>query len=191
MFPGDFSPRQAASSAELPDGLDSTHTNHRNLCATEPRIRSMSRTFLVALVAAWALLALPSASAKNFGPGDLQVCNATRCVAIVNRSVLPQLSSFYLNGPLPTRVRRPPLGTPYYELRFRDGGYVTGIVATRRLDRFLSYGVAPQLRRGDHVRRFTLNTWYAVPRRMSVELRRLTDTLRPLRLTRAALAKSR
>jgi len=153
-------------------------------------IRSMRRTFLVALVAAWALLALPSASAKNFGPGDLHVCNATRCVAIVNRSVLPQLASFYLSGPLPARVRRPPLGTPYYELRFRDG-YVTGIVATRRLDRFLIYGVAPQLRRPPGLRRFTRNTWYAVPPRMSVELRRLTDALRPLCLTRTALAKSR
>ena len=152
-------------------------------------MRSMRRTFPVALAAAWALLALPSASAKNFGPGDLQVCNATRCVAIVNRSVLPQLSSFYIRGPLPARVRRPPLGTPYYELRFREDGFVTGIVATRRLDRFLSYGEAPQLRRPG--RRFTRNTWYAVPRRMSVELRRLTDALRPLCLTRAALAKSR
>ena len=129
-----------------------------------------------------ALLVLPSASAKNFGPGDLRVCNATRCIAIVNRDVLPQLGSFYYSGPSPVRVRRPTLGAPYYELRFRNG-YVTGIVGTRRLDRFLSYGV--------HDQRFTRDTWYAVPRRVSVELRRLTDVLRPLRLTRAALAKSR
>jgi hypothetical protein len=67
-------------------------------------------------------------------------------------------------------------------LRFSNG-YVTGIVATRRLDRFLSYGV--------HLERFGRNSWYAVPPRLSAELRRLTAGLRPLRVTRAALARSR
>jgi hypothetical protein len=140
------------------------------------------RTFLVAFLAASALLVLPSAGAKSFGPGDLRVCNATRCVAIVNRDVLPQLRSFYYSGPSPARVGRPPLGARYYELRFRND-YVTGIVATRRLDRFLSYGV--------HLDRFARNRWYAMPRPLSQELRRLTVSLRPLRLDRAALAKSR
>jgi hypothetical protein len=142
----------------------------------------MARSVLVGLVAAMALVVLPSASAKDLRPGDVRVCNATRCVAILNRSVLPQLTSFYYSGPPPVRVPRPKLGAPYYELRFRNG-YVTGIVATRRLDRFLTYGV--------HDQRFTRHIWYTVPRRMSVELRRLTDVLRPLRLSRAALAKSR
>jgi hypothetical protein len=141
------------------------------------------RVLAACLVGASALLALPAASAKDFGPGDLRVCNATRCVPIVNRAVLPQLGSFYYGSPQPpARVRRPLLGTRYYELRF-DNGYVTGIVATRRLDRFLSYGV--------HLERFVRGSWYAVPPRLSAELRRLTFELRPLRLTRAALAKSR
>jgi hypothetical protein len=100
----------------------------------------------------------------------------------VNREELPQLGSFYYGGASPTRLRRPKLGAPYYELRFRNG-YVTGIVATRRLDRFLSYGV--------NLGRFARSKWYAVPHRMSSELRRLTVGLRPLHLTRAALAKSR
>jgi hypothetical protein len=52
-----------------------------------------------------------------------------------------------------------------------------------RLDRFLSYGV--------HLDRFARNRWYAMPRPLSQELRRLTVSLRPLRLDRAALAKSR
>lgn len=141
----------------------------------------MKRAFLIALLAA-ALLALPSASAKDFGPGDLRVCNATRCVAIVNSEVLPQLGSFYYSGPALTRLRAPALGAPYYQLRFRNN-YVTGIVATRQLDRFLSYGV--------HLERFTANQWYAFPRQLSEELRRLTVGMRPLRVTRAALAKSR
>lgn len=142
----------------------------------------MRRTLLASIVAASALLVMPSASAKDFGPGDLRVCNATRCVAIVNRAVLPLLGSFYYSGPALAHVRTPALGTPYFELRFRNG-YATGIVATARLDRFLSYGV--------HLERFARNQWYAVPRRLSEELRRLTAGLRPLRVTRAALAKSR
>jgi hypothetical protein len=140
------------------------------------------RTFLVGLAAASVLLIVPAAGAKDFGPGDLRVCNATRCVAIVNRDVLPLLGSFYYSGPPPAHVRRPALGTPYYELRFRNG-YATGIVATRRLNRFLSYGV--------HLERFARDAWYAVPRRLSAELRRLTVGLHPLGLTPTALAKSR
>jgi len=139
------------------------------------------RALLVAIVAASALLVLTPASAKDFGPGDLRVCNATQCVPIASRSVLPQLGSFYYSGPAPAHLRRPALGAPYYELRFRNN-YVTGIVATRQLDRFLSYGV--------HLERFSRNVWYAVPRPLSQELRRLTVGLRPLGITRAALAKS-
>ena len=142
----------------------------------------MGGRFLVGLVTLLALLVVPSASAKEFRPGDLRVCNSTRCVPILTRSVLPQLASFYYGGPPPLRVPRPALGTPYYELRF-ENGYVTGIVATRRLDRFLTYGV--------HDGRFTPDSWYAIPARVSAEFRELTGVLRPFRLTRAALAKSR
>jgi hypothetical protein len=140
------------------------------------------RTLLGALAAGSALLVLPSAGAKDFGPGDLRVCNATRCVPIVKREVLPQLGAFYYSGPSPARVDRPALGSAYYELRFRND-YVTGIVATRRLDRFLSYGV--------YLGRFARGTWYSVPRSLSAELRRLTVGVRPLEVTNAALARSR
>jgi hypothetical protein len=140
------------------------------------------KALLVLLAATSMLLVLPSASAKDFGPGDLRVCNAARCVPIVKRDVLPLLGSFYYSGPAPAQLRAPSLGTPYYQLRFRNN-YVTGIVATRQLDRFLSYGV--------HLERFRVDQWYAVPPRLSSELRRLTAGLRPLHVTRAALAKSR
>jgi hypothetical protein len=139
------------------------------------------RTLLLSLLGSSALLVLPSASAKDFRPGDLRVCNKARCIAIVNRDVLPEIGAFYYTGPCPSRVRRPKLGAPYYELRFRNG-YVTGIVATRRLDRFLTYGV--------HDYWLARDAWYAVPRKLSGELRRLTVDLRPFRLTRAALARS-
>jgi hypothetical protein len=75
--------------------------------------------------------------------------------------------------PCSARVRRRALGAWYYELRFRNG-YVTGIVATRRLDRFLSYGV--------HLERFARAGWYGVPHPLSQELGRLTVGLRPLRI---------
>ena len=140
------------------------------------------RALLGALVAALVLLAVPSASAKDFGPGDLRVCNATRCVPIVKADAVKRLGPFYYSGPAPAHMSRPPLGTPYYQLRFRNN-YVTGIVATQQLDRFLSYGV--------HLERFTRDTWYAVPAKLSAELRRLTAGMRPLHVTRAALAKSR
>jgi hypothetical protein len=140
------------------------------------------KSLLVGLVLASSLALLPSASAKHFEPGALRICNASLCVAIMNREVLPQIGNFYYLGRPPDRVRRPALGTPYYELRF-DNGYVTGIIATRRLDRFLSYGV--------YLERFARNRWYAVPRRFSAELRRLTAGVRPLRIDRAALARSR
>ena len=136
---------------------------------------------LLAILVAAPLLLVPSAGAKDFGPGDLSVCNAKRCVPIVKRDVLPLIGAFYYSGDALRRLPTPALGTPYYELRF-DNGYATGIVATRRLDRFLSYGV--------HLERFDRDQWYAVTRRFAQELRRLTAGLRPLRLSRAALAKS-
>jgi hypothetical protein len=139
------------------------------------------KTSLVIICATSALLVLPSASAKDFRPGDLRVCNGTRCVAIVNRGVLPKVGWFYYTGPCPARVARPNLGAPYYELRYRNG-YVTGIVAGRRLDRFLTYGVFDG--------RFARDSWYAVPRKLSAEFQRATVDLRPLRLTRTAMAKS-
>ena len=113
---------------------------------------------------------------------ELRVCNGTRCVAIVKADTVKRLGPFYYSGPALAHMSQPPLGTPYYQLRFRNN-YVTGIVATRQLDRFLSYGV--------HLERFARDTWYAVPPKLSAELRRLTAGLRPLRVTRGALAKSR
>jgi hypothetical protein len=148
---------------------------------SQGRIRVV-KPLTLALAAGLALLLLGTASAKDFRPGDLRVCNARKCVAIVDRAVLPTLGSFYYGGPAPATKAAPRLGSPYFELRFRNA-YVTGIVATRRLDRFLSYGV--------HLERFSRGRWYAVPGKLARELRRLTAGLSPLHLTRSALAKSR
>jgi hypothetical protein len=128
------------------------------------------------------LALVPSASAKDFGPGDLRVCGAGRCVPVVNKEVLPLLGSFYYGGPRPKAVAKPRLRSPYFELRF-DNGYVTGIVATAKLDRFLSYGV--------YLGRFHRGTWYRVPTRLGQEFHTLAAPLTSFRLTRAAVAKSR
>ena len=140
------------------------------------------RGIVAALLAAAALAAIPAATAKDFGPGDLRVCNAHRCVAVMNGAVLPLLNAFYFGPHEPRVAARPRLGAPAFALRYRNG-YVTGIVAAAKLDRFLSYGV--------NVNRFRRSTWYRVPARAAAELRSLTAGMKPLRVTRAALAKSR
>ena len=136
-----------------------------------------------ALLAAAVLAVVPAATAKDFGPGDLRVCNTHRCVPITNRAVLPLLGRFYYADAYDPRVAsRVRLGAPYFELRFRNG-YVTGIAASARLDRFLSYGV--------NTTRFRRGTWYRMPARLASELRKLTAGMKPLRITQAALARSR
>ena len=141
----------------------------------------MERVALAALVAVAALVALPSASAKDFNPGDVRICNADRCRAVVNREAVAALGRFIYEGRAPARAPRPRLGQPYYKLRYTNG-YVAGIVATRDLDRFLSYGV--------FLGRFARYRWYEVPAPASRNFRRLTVGLHPLRLTRTAIAKS-
>jgi hypothetical protein len=119
---------------------------------------------------------------KDFDPGDLRVCNAKRCVPITTPDVVAALGPFYYSGPTPATMRAPRMGAPAFELRFVNG-YATGIVASPKLDRFLSYGV--------HLGRFARGTWYRVPPVLAVELRRLTARLAPMRVTRAAIARSR
>ena len=145
----------------------------RNIC---------QRCAATALVAALALLCLPTASAKDFKPGDVSVCGAGKCVAIMDPVATTALASLIYTGGPPQRLAAPRLGVTYFKLRFSNG-YVPGIVASARLDRFLSYGVV--------LERFRRGKWYRVPPTAARELRILTAGLRPLRLTREAVAKSR
>jgi len=141
----------------------------------------MQRSIFAALVAT-ALIAVPAASAKDFKPGDLRLCNANRCVPIRNQRALDAFGAFYYGPRRPRRTAQPALRVPYYELRFRNN-YVTGIVAKARLDCFLSYGV--------NLDQFAWRVWYHVPARAAAEVRRLSAGLAPLRLSRKALAKAR
>jgi hypothetical protein len=130
-----------------------------------------------------ALMFASAVSAKEFGPGDLSVCNARHCLPIQDRTAAKQLGAFYYGVKAPTRIAAPRRGAPYFELRFAGNDYVTGIVASARLDRFLSYGVnLNQFRRGQ---------WYRVPARAARELRALTHGLEPFRLSARAIARSR
>jgi hypothetical protein len=141
------------------------------------------RKCVVAAVAvAGSLAAGAVADAKNFGPGDLRLCDAHRCVAVRDRAALDALSSLYYGSKPLTVAARPRLGSPTLRLEFRNG-YVSGIVGSKALDRFLSYGV--------NLGRFQRGTWYRIPAVATAELRVLGAQLRPLRLTRAAIARSR
>ena len=144
----------------------------------------MRRGVFTAVVASAVFLVVAIAgAAKGFEPGDLRICNAKRCVPIMSRPAVTALSAFYYIGPKPPLpAPRAHVGAPSFELRF-DNDYVTGIVATARLDRFLSYGV--------NTGRFDAGRWYRVYPKAARELRRLTVGLRPIPLTRASITRSR
>jgi hypothetical protein len=127
-----------------------------------------------AAIATAAFLAVPAAMAKDFRPGDLQVCGKTQCVPIMNRSVLRVLSSYYW-GPRPL-VRAGPVrrGAPGFELRFGDD-YASGMVATTWLNRFRAYGV--------NCGHFVRGRWYRFPPRAVAEIRRISAGLQPLRVS--------
>jgi hypothetical protein len=155
--------------------------NPRGLESVLPYVAVIVRRLPVALVLTTALTFAPGATAKDFRPGDLRICNAKHCVAITDQNVLNVLSVFYYSGPQPARTPAPRMGAPAFQLKFTNG-YVTGIVASARLNRFLSYGV--------YLGRFRKGAWYRVPDRAARELIRLTESLKPMRVTPAALRKS-
>jgi hypothetical protein len=126
--------------------------------------------------------AATSAAGGRFGPGDLRLCSAKRCVEIIDPAVLRSLSSFYYYGPAPAHVHPPRLGAPYFQLTFRTG-YITGVAATTKLDRFRSGGV--------NLARFGADDWYRVPARAAAGLRRAASVLRPLRVTESTIGPIR
>lgn len=94
-----------------------------------------------------------------------------------------RLGAFYYTGSSwPPETGTPRLGARAFELRF-DNGYVTGVVAAAKLDRFLSFGV--------NLERFAAGQGYRLPKGVAQEPRRLAAPLGPLRVTRRLLARSR
>jgi hypothetical protein len=79
------------------------------------------KALAIAVLALLSLVWVPSTVAKDFEPGDVRLCNATRCVPIGDRTVLDPLSRFYYSPGSPPQAHRPRLGAPAYELRYRNG----------------------------------------------------------------------
>jgi len=139
------------------------------------------RPFVLAIAALAVLLGAGGAGAKEFAPGDVRVCDATRCVPVMRPTMVRLLARFIYTGPTPATVARPAWGAPAFELRYRNG-YATGVIGSTRLDRFLSFGV--------YAERFRPRVWYRVPPELGVELRRLTAGMKPYPVTRALVARS-
>lgn len=129
----------------------------------------------VAPVVAAILLAAPAATAKEFHPGDLRVCNHSRCAVIADQGLLNALSAF-IYGDLPVRrVPRLRPGARAFELQYADG-YAFAMVGPGIVDRFASFGII--------CGRFQRGNWYLLPRTIAAQLRSLTAPLRPLRVPR-------
>ena len=122
-----------------------------------------------------------AATVKQFRPGDVRACGVHRCVAIRSQRVLGVLARFYYGRPLPTRTAAPAKKASYLRLVY-DNGYVTGVAAGSRFDRFLSFGV--------NLGQFGARTWYAVPAPVAAELRRLAPRLSAGRLPASILSRS-
>jgi hypothetical protein len=136
---------------------------------------------LAGLALAAALVLPAGASAKQFRPGNLLICNQTTCAVIADQGVLDVLSRFYYGSPSPGPVHAPPVGKPYYQLRFGNQ-YLTGIVAMDHLDRFLSHGV--------NMGQFAVGVWYRVPTRAATALRQLVAAIPPLRVNRSTTSST-
>ena len=129
------------------------------------------RSAIAALVVTMVVFGTPAATAKDFRPGDLRVCNHTRCVVVTNAYVTRLFSSFYYGDARVRVAAEARVGAPAFELRLSS--LVLGLAATARLDRVLVYGI--------YCERFRRGVWYRLPARAAQELRRVTTELRPLR----------
>lgn len=128
------------------------------------------------------LVAVPLAAGKDFKPGDIRVCVAATCLRLNDQGALDALSAFYYSSAHNPRLQTAPgARAPYVELRFPNG-YVTGIAAGRSYDHFLSYGV--------NLDQFRARTWYAIPARASLAIKRLAARLAPRPLPAHVLRNS-
>jgi hypothetical protein len=155
---------------------------HRNRWPPAGVVSSQMKALTAAAVAAAGILVLaPAAAGKDFRPGDIRACVASRCVPITSQDVLDALSGFYYGSVKPTPGRAPSAKALYVELRFRNG-YVTGIAAGARFDHFLSYGV--------NLDQFRARIWYVMPASVAAELQQLAASLQPRPLPRYVLDRS-
>lgn len=138
-------------------------------------------TRFIALLATGALICISTAVAKDFRPGDLGVCNASRCVPIRDRSVLRTFAAFFWGDARVSIAHPPRRGEPAIDLRFNDGS-LAGVVGGRKLDRALVNGL--------NCGRFRRGIWYRLPASAAVEVSRLAAPLARLRVSPSSVHRS-
>ena len=152
---------------QRPPSPASTYLHFRGASGQmEPIDRQRGNSSAMRMVKALAVLGLilsATASAKDIRPGDLRICGASHCRA-VRDPVQARAFADLLWGPgrIP-RVPTPAVGSPVFQLRFRDGPAGALINATAIRVHGLNCG------------RFQRGKWYRLPAR----LRGLTARLQP------------
>jgi hypothetical protein len=67
--------------------------------------------------------------AKDFGPGDLRVCGAARCRVIEDGTASSRFGRFLYGNERVVPVPTPRVGSPVFQLRFKDGP--AGVILNR------------------------------------------------------------
>jgi len=127
--------------------------------------------FVVLLLAG--LIPSAAAWAKEIGPGELMVCGARHCRTVTDPAQARAFSTLLWGDGAVPRAPTPRVGSPVFQLRFRDGP--AGAIITETAIRVA----------GLNCGRFQRGKWYRLPR----ALRGLTAGLEPRRL-RAAVPRS-
>ena len=124
-------------------------------------------------ILAIALVAAAGASAKEIRPGDLRICGATQCRVVNDPGQARAFGNLLWGSSRVVRAPTPRVGTPIFQLRFRDGpaGAIISATAIRV--------------HGLNCRRFQRGKWYRLP----ASLRGVTVWLKPKRL-RASIPRS-
>jgi hypothetical protein len=123
---------------------------------------------LVTLAIALLIFGVSAASAKEFRPGDLRLCGATQCRLVIDGPTNRHFGALlYGDGRVaPAPAPTPGVGSPVFQLRFRDGPAAVILNATAFRVHGLNCG------------RFRRGHWYRLP----AALRGLTTGLKPKQL---------
>jgi hypothetical protein len=121
---------------------------------------------LYALLVAVGLIACATAWAKEIRPGELRICGQSHCRTVTEPRQARAFSSLLWGDGLVPRAPTPRVGSPVFQLRFKDGPAGAIVNATAIRVHGLNCG------------RFRRGLWYRLPKL----LRGLTRGLEPRRL---------
>jgi hypothetical protein len=124
------------------------------------------------LLAVSALIVAAGASAKEFPPGSLRICGATRCRVVTDAQSRTFSALLWGDRPV-TPAPTPRVGSSIFQLRFQNGPAGAIISATAIRVHGLNCG------------RFRRGRWYRLP----ASIRRVGNGLEPKRL-RASVPRS-